>query len=232
LQDFIGIYGINSVEWSELAKFKCKAGGNNLSSICWAPDGSHIIAADSYLSYKLAVYTPSGEVVAAYEAYQNALGIKQVLTQTCSISPSITQHSLPTIENLVAVSSFDGIVRILSPLSWKLAFELPLAHPKDMQPGLTEKQTTGDQFGKSIVVTTVEVAESACADSLHSSIKSTGSSCYVSRNLKTLPRVNPDPNAKGSPKFGVVGLTSSSDCLYLAAREESYPRCLWIWDMR
>lgn len=232
MQDFIGVYGINTVEWSELAKFKCKAGGNNLSSICWAPDGSHIIAADSHLSYKLAVYTPSGEVVAAFEAYQNALGIKQVLTQARSISSSVTPQSLPPIESVVAVGSFDGIVRILSPLSWKLAFELPLTHPKDMQPGLTEKVSSSVQFGKSIVVTTVEVAESAGAESLHSTLKSTGSSCYVSRNLKTLPRVNPDPNAKGSPKFGVSGLSSSPDCLFLAAREESFPRCLWIWDMR
>jgi len=68
-----------SVYSAELAKFKCKSGGNHLSSLAWTPDGSHIVACDSHLSYRLSVYTPAGHMVAAYEAYQNALGIKQVI---------------------------------------------------------------------------------------------------------------------------------------------------------
>ena len=231
LQDFIGVYGVSTAEWTELVKFKCKGGGNNLSSICWAPDGSHIIAADSHLSYRLAVYTPSGEVVATYEAYQNALGIKQVLSQT---SVEHLQRSIFVNQSLVAVGSFDGIVRILSPLSWKLAFELPLTHPKEMQPGLTEEVSpcTGVERALGIVVTTVEVADPTSTEIIQSTLTTGTASAYVSRNLKMLPHVNPDPNCKGPPKFGVCGLVASPDCTFLAAREESYPRCLWIWDMR
>jgi hypothetical protein len=194
------------------------------------------------LSYKLAVYTPSGEVVAAYEAYQNALGIKQVLALAPTLPPPQASSAaakkeplLAVTGSLVSIGSYDGVVRILSPLSWKLAFELPLIHPKDMQPGLTQLTiSTADGAESSVhtILTTVEVIDSSSASSSAPTSKASSASSFVSRNLKNLPKVNPDPNATGAPKFGVTGLTSSVDCSFLAAREESHPRCLWIWDLR
>lgn len=227
LQDFIGVYEVQGETWTELSKFKCKGGGNNLASLSWAPDGGHIIAVDSHLLYKLVVYTPSGEVVALYEAYQNALGIKQLVLHC----PVTIASSAATTNAIVAVGSFDGVVRLLSPVSWRCAFELPLVHPKDMQAGLIDQ--------KKGIVTTVEVTDAAGAELLNcqsnTSLSSTTpkmSSCYVSRNLKSLPKVAPDPNAKGAPKFGTAGLTISPDGLLLACRDESAARCLWIWDLR
>ena len=74
LQDFISVISMDVGEWTELSKFKCKGGGNDLVSLQWTPNGAFIVAVDSHLQYKLCVYTPSGELVTAYEAYQNALG--------------------------------------------------------------------------------------------------------------------------------------------------------------
>jgi hypothetical protein len=55
----------------------------------------------------------------------------------------------------------------------------------------------------------------------------------VTKSLKTLPRLSPINQQPKTdlllPKFGVSWLGWSSCGQYLAAREESYPRCLWIW---
>lgn len=56
---------------------------------------------------------------------------------------------------------------------------------------------------------------------------------YVTKSLKTLPRLSPSnqqpKNELQLPKFGVSWIGWSSCGQYMAAREESYPRCLWIW---
>lgn len=54
-------------------------------------------------------------------------------------------------------------------------------------------------------------------------------SAYVSRSLKSLPRVTPDPHSKGGLKLGVHWLGWSGDGMLLAARAEDFPRCIWIW---
>ena len=222
LQDFIGVYSVENEAWVELSKFKCKGGGNNLASISWAPDGSHIIAIDSPLVYKVVVYTPSGDVVSSFEAYQNALGIKQM-----SIHASVPINSSgATSKSSIAIGSYDAVVRLLSPISFKCAFELPLIHPRDYNAGLID-QTAG-------ILTTVEVNDATVAEANQASLSGIDlkkKSIYVSRNLKSLPRNAPDPNARGSPKFGAFGLNYSADGTLLVAREESMPRCIWLWDV-
>lgn len=58
LHDHIGIFTTNP--WSEISKFQCRS--NDISSIQWTPNGAHLVAIDSPLTYKFLVYTPSGEV--------------------------------------------------------------------------------------------------------------------------------------------------------------------------
>lgn len=87
LQDMIGIYSLHPA--TEMVKFKARSGDVNV--INWLPGGTHLITIDSPLTYKCCVYTPSGEVVFAYEAYQNALGIRTV-TFTPAAGEIATQH--------------------------------------------------------------------------------------------------------------------------------------------
>ena len=58
-----------------------------------------------------------------------------------------------------------------------------------------------------------------------------GSSTFVRRKIKTLPRlaVGAGQGQGGLPAMGVSWLSWSSSGRLLAAREESRPRCLWIW---
>lgn len=65
---------------------------------------------------------------------------------------------------------------------------------------------------------------------------------YITRNLKSLPRLPTSavisfakPSTSSSdnliqlPRLGVSNMEWSGDGQYLAAREESHPRCVWIW---
>ncbi len=52
--------------------------------------------------------------------------------------------------NLVAVGSYDGKIRLLSTINFKLAFTLPLVHPKEMTGGIGNN-----------IITTVEVFDQA-----------------------------------------------------------------------
>lgn len=53
---------------------------------------------------------------------------------------------------------------------------------------------------------------------------------YVTKSLKSLPHLTPDPHGKGSLKMGVNWLGWSGDGQLLAVRAENFPRCLWIWN--
>ena len=46
--------------------------------LAYSPDGRYIAAWDSVLSYRVVVYTESGECVANYSAYADALGVRSV----------------------------------------------------------------------------------------------------------------------------------------------------------
>lgn len=67
----------------------------DLEDIAWSPDCACLVAWDSCLTYKLLVCDIEGEVLVAYSAYQNALGIKSV-----QWSPS---------GQLLAIGSFDQV---------------------------------------------------------------------------------------------------------------------------
>ena len=58
-KDHIGVYAVNP--WQELNKFRSRT--NDMVSLHWTPGGTHIVAQDSHLNYRIVVYTPSGEVI-------------------------------------------------------------------------------------------------------------------------------------------------------------------------
>jgi len=241
LQDRIGLY--STEKWEELSDFKCKS--NDVNIIQFTPSGSHIITSESFLSYKLNIYTPSGEHIVSYEAYQNALGIRipsvfyKSLTKQFEnqIENEDSMNSLASSPSahLMAIGSFDGKIRLISMLSWQLAFVFPLCHPRDMDAGLVDCEDPA------MFEMTIEMADNSIENgSLRSNLKigsinskgsrSLLSSVYATKPLKILPHITPDPsNTKGIPHMGTSWIGWSAEGLYLAAREESYPRCLWVW---
>ena len=57
-KDYIGVYSTGP--WSELSKFRTQT--SDLASILWTPSGAYLIVSDSHLSYKLLIYSTTGEV--------------------------------------------------------------------------------------------------------------------------------------------------------------------------
>lgn len=169
LQDQIGIYSF--VPLNEVSKFRTRS--PDVAAIQWVPSGNHLVTIDSPLTYKFCVYTPAGELVHSYEAYQNALGLrlcafyrpKNFLDTLLTEDETIV--SAPEVESttseveatagtaMVALGSFDGKIRLLSLHSWQMLFMLPLVHPKEIQ-SVAGLNCSG-------VVTTVEILPESSA---------------------------------------------------------------------
>ena len=54
---------------------------------------------------------------------------------------------------------------------------------------------------------------------------------FIQRQLKALPRITSEAKSNKSnyPPMGVSWVGFCDDGQYLAAREDTYPRCLWVW---
>lgn len=229
VQDHIGIYSTDP--WSELSKFRCKS--NDVAVIQWTPHGTHIVTVDSPLNYRVCVYTPSGEIIANYEAYVNALGVRSL-----HFYRNISVGSSSLAMQLLAVASFDGKVRFLTMQSWQVSLVFPLTHPRDMDAGLLDlSMENGGSF-----TTACEVLESAVDMSiLEVTKRNTGggsnntmkgsASKYVRKVMKVLPYNSCDVrDSKSLPPSGVSWFGWSADGLLCAGLEESFPRCIWVWE--
>ena len=58
LHDYIGVY--STEPFNELSRFKSKS--NDVAALYWTPSSTHIVTVDSPLTYKVVIYTASGEV--------------------------------------------------------------------------------------------------------------------------------------------------------------------------
>lgn len=97
--------------WSLLKQFP--AATTDLEDLAWSPDCACLVAWDTCLTYRLVVHSPEGEMLTAYSAYADALGIKAV-----QWSPS---------GQMLAVGSFDQEARILNHATWNPLAQL--GHP-------------------------------------------------------------------------------------------------------
>ena len=119
LQDYIGVYSVVGPV-IELAKFKCRNNANDVTSVSWTPNSTHIVAIDSPLSYRIGVYTAAGDVVGQYEAYQSALGIR-TMGYFRPTGPRLTIPTAKSSAQLLALGSYDGKIRLLSIRSWQVS---------------------------------------------------------------------------------------------------------------
>lgn len=67
--------------------------------------------------YNVCIYSPTGDLIAQYTAYEDALGVRKV-----KWSPS---------GQLLAIGSYDQKVRILNNLTWSVISEYD--HPTDIR---------------------------------------------------------------------------------------------------
>lgn len=82
--------------------------------------------------YRFGIYTPTGTLISSCEAYSNALGIKSFALHRAPLSfntaltsqssgGSKVQYPLPPLQQLLAVGSYDGKVRLVSQVGGSLA---------------------------------------------------------------------------------------------------------------
>eukprot|EP00249_Psilotum_nudum_P019417 c27244_g1_i2 orf=626-1765(+) len=77
----------------------------DLADLEWSPGDSAIAIWDSFLEYKVLIYSPDGRCLFKYQAYYNALGVKMVAWSPCG--------------QFLGVGSYDQVVRVLNHLTWK-----------------------------------------------------------------------------------------------------------------
>lgn len=102
-------------DWSLVKQFPVAL--SDLEDMAWSPDCACLVAWDTCLTYKLMVYSPDGDLLTAYSAYSDALGIK-----TVQWSPS---------GQMLAIGSFDQarstcVVQPMCAANADLAFQLML----------------------------------------------------------------------------------------------------------
>lgn len=105
-KDFIGIYYCGN--WKLLNHFQTDT--YDLSDIIWSPDNNVIIAIETFLEYKLLAYCPATGIIAKFQPYKSALGIKSI--------------DFNKMGEFLAIGSYDEKIRILNCLTWKLIIEL------------------------------------------------------------------------------------------------------------
>jgi hypothetical protein len=223
----------------------------------FVPQSTNIVTADSSLSCRLTVYSPSGDLLANVEPYQNALGLRSFAFQNLTTADgtdgtldtstelSVSHQRKLFSQGLLAVGSFDGKVRILSTRTWEVAFTLPMLHIKELVNERTvsvDVRTTVEVDGGKYAGTTpfdtdlwgstVDGDTSIMNQSISLNSTASGANTYVYKNLKSLPKLSSSdvrvPN--GFPKMGVHALSFAPNSPLLVVREEAHPRCLWVWD--
>ncbi|XP_036203869.1 WD repeat-containing protein WRAP73 isoform X1 [Myotis myotis] len=176
----------------------------DLAGIEWAPNGCVLAAWDTCLEYKVLLYSLDGRLLATYCAYEWSLGIKSV-----AWSPS---------SQFLAVGSYDGKVRILNHVTWKMLTEFghpaAISDPRVVVYKEAEKSPRG------------ALGRPACPPPRAAESKYEIATVPVS--LQTLK-----PAAdRANPKIGVGALAFSPDSYFLATRNDNVPNAVWVWDMQ
>lgn len=100
-RDYIGVY--RQEYWEPINRFKVDT--VDLEDILWSKNDRVICCWDNPLEYRFLIYTPRGQKLAQFQAYENALGIKSL-----SFSPR---------SRFMAVGSYDQVCRVFNTLTWR-----------------------------------------------------------------------------------------------------------------
>uniref|UniRef100_A0A7N9DBC1 WD repeat containing, antisense to TP73 n=1 Tax=Macaca fascicularis TaxID=9541 RepID=A0A7N9DBC1_MACFA len=163
------------------------------------------------LRYKILLYSLDGRLLSAYSAYEWSLGIKSV-----AWSPS---------SQFLAVGSYDGKVRILNHVTWKMITEF--GHPATINnPKIVvyKEAEKSPQLGLGCLSFPPPGAGAGPLPSSESKYEIAS----VPVSLQTLKPVTDRAN----PKIGIGMLAFSPDSYFLATRNDNIPNAVWVWDIQ
>ncbi|KAG8505461.1 WD repeat-containing protein WRAP73 [Galemys pyrenaicus] len=214
-RDYVSIFVCS--DWQLLRHFDTDT--QDLAGIEWAPNGCVLAVWDSCLEYKILLYSLDGRLLSAYSAYEWSLGIKAV-----AWSPS---------SQFLAVGSYDGKVRVLNHVTWKMLAEL--GHPAAVtSPRVVVYQEAEKSsrlaLGRTPLPPPRAAVESKCEQrGLPAGRADVGSKVQTPRPLcsgrafevasvpVSLQTLKPMPD-RANPKIGIGALAFSPDNCFLATR--------------
>uniref|UniRef100_A0A2K6FJH3 WD repeat containing, antisense to TP73 n=1 Tax=Propithecus coquereli TaxID=379532 RepID=A0A2K6FJH3_PROCO len=171
----------------------------------WAPNGCVLAVWDTCLEYKVLLYSLDGRLLSAFCAYEWSLGVKSV-----AWSPS---------SQFLAVGSYDGKVRILNHVTWKMITEF--GHPAAVSNPKTVVYKEAQKSPKLGLGRLPFPPPRATSESKYEIAS-------VPASLQTLKPLTDRAN----PKIGVGMLAFSPDSYFLATRNDNVPNAVWVWDMQ
>ncbi|XP_044092914.1 WD repeat-containing protein WRAP73 isoform X1 [Neovison vison] len=196
-------------DWQLLRHFDTET--QDLAGIEWAPNGCVLAVWDTCLEYKVLLYSLDGRLLSAYCAYEWSLGVKSV-----AWSPS---------SQFLAVGSYDGKVRILNHVTWKMITEF--GHPATVtNPRIVVYKEA--EKNPQLALGRLAFPPPRAAACTASSTESKYEIASVPVSLQTLKPIADRAN----PKVGIGALAFSPDNYFLATRNDSVPNAVWIWDIQ
>ncbi|KAI3924033.1 hypothetical protein MKW92_004256 [Papaver armeniacum] len=188
----------------------------DLADVEWSPDDSAIVVWDSFLEYKVLVYSPDGRCLFKFQAYESGLGVKSIVWSPCG--------------QFLAVGSYDQMLRVLNHLTWKNFAEF-------IHLSTVRGPCAATVFKEVDEVLQLDMSGLRLSDEFIRGNSDNHPEAPVTVRYKimelpiSLPSLKP-PVDKPNPKQGVGLLSWSNDSQYLFTRNDSMPTVLWIWDMR
>ncbi|XP_040843743.1 WD repeat-containing protein WRAP73 isoform X2 [Ochotona curzoniae] len=202
-KDYVSIFVCS--DWQLLRHFDTDT--QDLAGIEWAPNGCVLAAWDTCLEYKILLYSLDGRLLSAYCAYEWSLGIKSV-----AWSPS---------SQFLAVGSYDGKVRILNHVTWKMITEF--GHPATIN------------NSKIVVYKEAETSSQLALGPLpfppSRPLSASDSKYSVAAMPVSLQTLKPVAD-RANPRIGVGMLAFSPDNYFLATRNDNVPNAVWVWDIQ
>lgn len=192
-RDIISIYKCQ--DWTQVAHFPPAT--EDLEGVAWSPVCLVVCVWDSPIKYNVMIYSMHGECLSTYSAYQDALSIRSV--------------SWSSSGQLLAISSYDGCMRMLNNVTWKVS----VVWSND-----TEHINPA---------TTVCREVSIRKDSLFlNKTSSRYEKVSCTQNLKLpLHKHNDQTPLKTQNTID----SFSIDCRYFVATNHLHPTCLFIWSL-
>ncbi|XP_017915953.1 PREDICTED: WD repeat-containing protein WRAP73 isoform X3 [Capra hircus] len=190
-RDYVSIFVCS--DWQLLRHFDTDT--QDLAGIEWAPNGCVLAVWDSCLEYKVLLYSLDGRLLSAFCAYEWSLGIKSV-----AWSPS---------SQFLAIGSYDGKVRILNHVTWKMITEFE--HPATVN---NPKIVVYKEAEKSPPLGHLAFPPPRAATGPLTSSESKYEIASMPVSLQTLKPATDRAN----PRIGVGALAFSPDNYFLATR--------------
>lgn len=203
-KDYISI--VHTETWELVKTFPIKT--KHLHDLKWSPNGKGrlICCWDSILDYQLYIYSPTGQCIHSFSAYENALGIRAVRWS-------------PTAQ-LLAIGSFDMKIRLLNHLTWGVLSEY------EHKPAITSPEI--------LIFKEVEIMPSGSSiSSPEAKTRYVIEDSPITLNIVNNPALQSKKTAADQtqkPKNGVALMEWSHDCKYICSKVEEFPNVLWIWD--